>query len=674
MRHFFLPCLRPCLLRLAALLCGLLSAAVPHASAQEFFYEGLCYKVLDEEAKTAEVSINEDVVGDVVIPAQVVGEGGTYKVTKIGDYAFWNSRNKTISSVVIPNSVDSIGEGAFGQCYVLTSVDIPDSVVSIGLGAFYDCQNLTSVKIGKAVKTIGERAFRGCVGLTEVTIPSSVVSVGHNAFLRCNSIKRVIYEDGEEPIYAGATGSYDFDYHASGGPFDDSEVLEYVYLGRDFGENYSLERGLTFNAPTVVIGPKVTYIGFRVFSSVTTPITIPNSVVKIGKEAFLNCQSESITLPDSLEIIGQAAFQRCNNITSVILPNTVKEIGYEAFHDCANLSYLSIPASLEKMYAKTFSTCPKLKTVEIQEGTAKLETYGKNFMQWEVFSQSPIEKLIIGRQMVYPEDSSPFKEWGSLKEVWLTGGMKSVPKGLLLGCKGLERVYISDGAESIEAEAFAKCSALKQVTLGRSVKKIKSDAFSNCDAVTDIYAAPTVPPTAYPFTLDDIDKSICTLHHPAGAPYSTADQWCDFFRNDNEFGITLDRTNVKAKEGTVFALRANISNPTVRSAEGEVTWRTGNPYIATVDDRGNVTVHKEEQVTIAAFLPTGEMASCLVNGPKGEWIDGAIDDIAAEETAGGEIVVYNLQGNLVLRTEDAAGLDRLTPGIYIVNGKKVAIR
>ena len=72
-------------------------------------------------------------------------------------------------SYIIPNSVTSIRDYAFDNCYGLTSVTIPGSVTSIGDWAFYNCFGLTSVTIGKSVTSIGDYAFDYCTGLTSVT-------------------------------------------------------------------------------------------------------------------------------------------------------------------------------------------------------------------------------------------------------------------------------------------------------------------------------------------------------------------------------------------------------------------------------------------------------------------------------------------------------------------------
>ena len=147
--------------------------------------------------------------GNVVIPDTVI---------RI-DNAF--NKNESITSVIIPDTVTSIGVEAFRNCTGLTSIDIPDSVTNIGNYAFANCTNLQSVIIPNSVTTVGHSilrtctsltsinipdsvtnidvyTFAGCTSLTEITIPNSVTNIGDNAFQNCNALKTVNYRGTEE--------------------------------------------------------------------------------------------------------------------------------------------------------------------------------------------------------------------------------------------------------------------------------------------------------------------------------------------------------------------------------------------------------------------------------------------------------------------------------------------
>ena len=123
-------------------------------------------------------------------------------VTSIGDGAFCLCTGLT--NVTIPNSVTTIGEGVFCFCTGLTSVTIPDSVTTIDDCALRYCFSLTSVTIPDGVTTIGASAFEFCVSLTNLEIPNSVATFGKYAFASCNltsvtykgtvSMWKVLYE------------------------------------------------------------------------------------------------------------------------------------------------------------------------------------------------------------------------------------------------------------------------------------------------------------------------------------------------------------------------------------------------------------------------------------------------------------------------------------------------
>ena len=137
---------------------------------------------------------------DIIIPNSV---------TSIGHSAFvgtewWNNQsdglvyldcylldckgNNPKGEIKIKDGTKIIADNTFSSCSSLTSVIIPNSVTSIGNYAFYDCSNLTDIIIPSSVANIGKYAFRDCSSLTNVIIPSSVTSIGDDAFYDCSNL------------------------------------------------------------------------------------------------------------------------------------------------------------------------------------------------------------------------------------------------------------------------------------------------------------------------------------------------------------------------------------------------------------------------------------------------------------------------------------------------------
>ena len=148
------------------------------------------------------VLFNKDKTTLVQCPGAFAAYTIPNSVTSIGEGAFCNCTSLT--SVTIPNSVTIIGDNTFDHCISLTSVTIPDSVTSIGNGAFYWCRSLTSVTIPDSVISIGDGAFYNCTSLTSVTIPNSVISIGDGAFYNCTSLTSVTIPDSVTSIGNGA--------------------------------------------------------------------------------------------------------------------------------------------------------------------------------------------------------------------------------------------------------------------------------------------------------------------------------------------------------------------------------------------------------------------------------------------------------------------------------------
>ena len=216
-----------------------------------------------------------------------------------------------LNTIVIPNSVTSIGTNAFSFCRGLTKVTIPNSVKTIEFRAFEGCSGLKMVTIGNSVTTIGESAFYSCTSLTEVSIPNSVTSIGSGAFEDCSGLKTVTIGNSVTTIgdgtFNGCTSLKTVIWNARNvqdtflsetripkPPFPDSDRLtEFVFEEEVEYIPAYLCYQLT-SLKKLVIGNSVTSIGNHAFYDCTglTEITIPNSVKTIGNWAFFDLYLE----------------------------------------------------------------------------------------------------------------------------------------------------------------------------------------------------------------------------------------------------------------------------------------------------------------------------------------------------------------------------------------------
>jgi len=142
--------------------------------------QGLSYSFNDTTREATVINLQQSVPNtDIVIPSTVSHQGVEYTVTAIGERAFFN-RQRKLTSVVIPNTVKSIGHSAFGFNQ-LTHVTIPDSVTSMGGNVFSNNQ-LTSVNLSNSLTEMGAGVFSNNQ-ITHFEIPSSLTTIPAQSFL-----------------------------------------------------------------------------------------------------------------------------------------------------------------------------------------------------------------------------------------------------------------------------------------------------------------------------------------------------------------------------------------------------------------------------------------------------------------------------------------------------------
>ena len=203
-------------------------------------------------------------------------EGIVYDISADGTYAEVIGYSGTATKIRIADTyeglpVKNICNAAFYKNYKITSVIIPDSVTSIGGGAFQNCTSLTRVVIGDSVTRIGASAFSDCDNLTRVVIPNSVTRIGDWAFSDCNNLTNITVDENNQSYMSIGGNLYS----------KDGKILIQYAIGKSESE--------------FIIPNSVTSIDYGAFSNCDslTSVVIGDSVTSIGDAAFYECSSLS---------------------------------------------------------------------------------------------------------------------------------------------------------------------------------------------------------------------------------------------------------------------------------------------------------------------------------------------------------------------------------------------
>jgi hypothetical protein len=259
-------------------------------------------------------------------------------VTTIENNAFRNTGLTTVNFNAVNANVPSSDISVFGRN--LTTVNIGNSVERIPNFAFVENASLTSVTIPNSVTTIGIGAFMN-TGLTSVTIPNSVTTIGNGAFLNNRALMSINVEAGNSRFSS-----------ENGVLFNIAKNTLIAYPAGKTGD-YIIPNSVTSiggwafensRLTSVTIPNSVTSIGTNAFANNNlTSVTIPNSVTSIGASAFESNNLTSVTIGESVTSIGSSAFQD-NNLTSVTIPNSVTSIGAIAFRSNRALMSIDVEA------------------------------------------------------------------------------------------------------------------------------------------------------------------------------------------------------------------------------------------------------------------------------------------------------------------------------------------
>lgn len=229
---------------------------------------------------------------------------------KIGSYAF---QGTALTSVNIPDNVETIENNAFGRVKRLQEVHLPDNLTALGGSAFEYCRNLRAVKIPSKIKVITWYAFRDCSSLQSVELHDSITGFGNESFAGCDLREITL------PKSTTAVGNHAFEGNANLSKVTFNEGL--IYIGESAFQNTAID---TLNCPSTLRNIyNSAFAGCRNLRQ----INLNEGLTRIETYALANNKATEIVLPSSLEYCAGGAFDDCDSLVtiearSVMPPNT----------------------------------------------------------------------------------------------------------------------------------------------------------------------------------------------------------------------------------------------------------------------------------------------------------------------------------------------------------------
>ena len=410
-------------------------------------------------------SIGECAFANAALESIVIPNG----VETIGDSAFYTETLKEVSMPIVegisfydvfynPEKVEITSGNAVPNEYFyddhdrvnsLKSVILPESITSIGNGAFFNCSSLTEITIPSSVTSIGDSAF-SYSAVESILIPKSVETIGFGAFAFC-------------PLKAYSVEADNANYASKGGVLYNSDCSKLIVYPAGAATSFEIPSG-------------VTEIGDAAFYGcvLLTDVTIPNSVTTIGNSAFDTCKSlKSVSIPGTVTSIGDSAFSNCDGLTSIIIPESVTSIGDFAFESCDALANVTISNGVQKIGNYAFSSCDGLTSIVIPDSVTSIGDHSFS-------SCVKLENVTLSGNLTKIAEGS-FSGCFGLASIIIPESVTSIDDCAFEGCTGLTSITIQNSSIKIYYSAFRNCYNLKDIYFAGSPEEWRAIIISDAD-------------------------------------------------------------------------------------------------------------------------------------------------------------------------------------------------
>ena len=403
-------------------------------------------------------------------------------------------RNQEIESYIIPDSVTSIGDGAFSSCSSLRSLVIPNSVTSIGDGAFEGCSSLSSLVIPDSVVNIKGNPFYLWKGKLECLSASFIYE--DNVLFNMDKSKLISNRNQEAKSFIIPNGVMSIEKYA----FSDCSSLISISVPKSVTSIGDGAFDGCSSLSSIAISDSITSISAWTFDGCSSlrSLVIPDSVTSIGNEAFRGCSSLcSLVIPDSVTSIGDGAFDGCSSLRSLVIPDCVTSIRDGAFDGCKSLRSLVIPDSVTSIGDGAFSSCSSLRSLVIPDSVVNIK--GNPFCHWKGKLECLSASFIYEDNVLFNMDKSKLISFRNqeAKSFIIPDGVKSIGNRAFDYCYSLISISIPNSVTSIGDESFIDCSSLSNLVIPNSVTSIGAWAFDGCKSLRSFVIPDSVTSIGY---------------------------------------------------------------------------------------------------------------------------------------------------------------------------------
>ncbi len=630
MKKKILFCLAACLLPLSFASCSGNNSSEHYTITEGT--DGIQYEL--NEAKDGYIVTDSlTIETDIIIPELY----NNLPVREIGPAAF---RYDTLDSITLPRSLRKIDDEAFlglvdAGSGLLTSIVIPEGVEEIGDKAFYYCPSLREIKLPKTLKKIGEKAFGLNSNLSKISLENNkndYFEVASNVLYTVGKTELVCYPQGIKAL-----------------TYDLPDSVEIIRNGAMYGNQNLTGITISSNSQLVEIGERamaalfnvesidisrcqfLTTIGEKAFSENTSlkQMEIPASVTSMGDAVFYKSSSiQFIKLNNSFEKLPNETFSSCSRLQNVTFTSasTIKTIGKkafsgtaitkfptlvnletieeDAFNACMSLDTITFPNKLKSIGVGAFNNCSSVSSIIFPNGLTEITE--RSFNRCE-----NLQSIDLSNTQVTTIARTAFMGCSSVVEIEFPSTLKRIEEKAFSGLVKLETLEFPKGLEYIGYAAFDNYSALYKVFIPSTVKEIENGAFAGVTGRQDLQifvessTAPEGFSSSFAFYVPKLD-----IHYGASkqdfANAKHVYRTRSITLSDNE--VTLSVNETKTITATAKTCEEDQA-PTLSGFE----WTSSNEAVATVNNEGLITALSSGTTTITVkSIDNNSTVSCIV--------------------------------------------------------------